>query len=137
MQCTEVIKVSELSKTVKNKEYVDKVRMAYERIEHQEIESVEEDWEEFGDAVMECATVVHSCRRVGQGTRKGSKWWNNKVIEDGSIIVEEGFRAVAAAQGTERAFDEYREERKRVKTVVREAKREAEDRFVTKISQNF
>ena len=40
-------------------------------------------------------------------------------------------------QGTEKAFDEYREERRRVKAVVREAKREAEDRFGAKLSQDF
>ena len=40
-------------------------------------------------------------------------------------------------QGTEQAFDGYREERRRVKTVVREAKRKTEDRFGTNLSQNF
>ena len=33
MQCRKAIKVSVLSKRVKEQEYVDKVRMAYERIE--------------------------------------------------------------------------------------------------------
>ena len=36
-------------------------------------------------------------------------------------------------QGTEQAFDEYREERRRVKAVAREA----EDRFGAKLSQDF
>ena len=34
-------------------------------------------------------------------------------------------------------FDRYREERRRVKAVVRESKRKAEDRFGTKLSQTF
>ena len=34
-------------------------------------------------------------------------------------------------------FDRYREERRRVNTVVREAKRNTEERFGTKLSQNF
>ena len=79
MQCREVIKVSELSKRVKEQEYAEKVRMAYERIEHQEIRSVEEEWKDFRDAVLECATEVCGCRRVGQGIRKGGEWWNDKV----------------------------------------------------------
>ena len=40
-------------------------------------------------------------------------------------------------QRSEQAFDRNREERRRVKAVVREAKREAEDRFGIKLSQNF
>ena len=40
-------------------------------------------------------------------------------------------------KGSEQAFGKHREERRRVKTVVREAKREAEDRFGSKISQNL
>ena len=40
-------------------------------------------------------------------------------------------------QGTEQAFDEHMEDRRRVKAVVREAKKEPEDRFGTKLSQDF
>ena len=40
-------------------------------------------------------------------------------------------------QRSEQAFDRYRKERRGVKAVVREAKREAEDRFGLKLSQNF
>ena len=40
-------------------------------------------------------------------------------------------------QETEQAFDEYMEERRRVKAVVREAKREAEDWFGARLSQDF
>ena len=40
-------------------------------------------------------------------------------------------------QGTEQAFDEYREERRRVKAVVRGASREAEDWSGVKLSQDF
>ena len=40
---------------------------------------------------------------------------------------------MVAARGTEQTFEEYREERKRVKAVVREAG----DRFGAKLSQVF
>ena len=72
MQRMEVIKVSELIKRVKEQKYAEKVRMVYERIEHQEIRSVEEEWKEFRDAVLECATEVCGCRWVEQGIKKGS-----------------------------------------------------------------
>ena len=64
-----MIKVSELSKRVKEQGYAEKERMAYERIEHQEIKSVEEEWNEFRDAVLKCATEVCECRLVGQRDR--------------------------------------------------------------------
>ena len=47
-----IIKVSELSKRGKEQEYMEKVRMAYERIEQQEIKSVEEEWKVFRDTVL-------------------------------------------------------------------------------------
>ena len=39
----------------------------YERSEHQEIKSVEEEWKEFRDAVLKCETEVCGCRQVGKG----------------------------------------------------------------------
>ena len=40
-------------------------------------------------------------------------------------------------QSSEQAFDRYRDERRRVKAVVTEAKREVKVRCGTKLSQNF
>ena len=74
-----MIKVSELNKRGKEQEYAEKARMAYERIEQQEIRSVEEEWKVFRDRVLKCATEVCGCRRVGQRIRKGSECWNEKV----------------------------------------------------------
>ena len=65
---------------MKEQEYAEKVRRAYERIEHQEIKSVEEEWKDFRYAVLECATEVCGCRRVGQGIRQRGERWNDKVM---------------------------------------------------------
>ena len=43
MQCREIIKISELSKKYAEQVYADKVRRVYDRIEHQEIKSVEDE----------------------------------------------------------------------------------------------
>ena len=86
--------------------------------------------------MLECATEVCGCRWVGQWIRKGGECWNDKV----RIAVVLQKRKVFdqwLQQGTEQAFDEYREERRRVKAVVREAKRKAEDRFGANLSQDF
>ena len=58
VQCGEIIKVSELSKTVEEQEYVDSIRIAYEMIEHQEIKSIDEQLEKLRDAVLKCARGV-------------------------------------------------------------------------------
>ena len=121
MQYRVVIKVSELSKREKEQEYAEKVRMANERIEHQEIMGVEEKWKDLRDTVLECDTEVCGCRRVGQGTRNGSEWWNDKVriaVLQKRKVFEEWLK-----KRTEQSLDEYNEGRRRVKAVVRGTKR--------------
>ena len=54
-------KSCELSKGVKEQQYIGKVRMAYEKIERKEINRVEENWKELMDAVLKCATEVCGC----------------------------------------------------------------------------
>ena len=81
--------------------------------------------------MLECATEVCGCRRVGQRIRKGSEWWNDKVRI--AVVQKKKVFEQWLQQGTEQAFDEYREERRRVKAVVREA----DDRFGTKPIQDF
>ena len=78
--------------------------------------------------------MLHRCLAV-DGWGKGSKWRNDKVM----IVVLQKKKVFERClqKGSDQAFVVYREERRRVKAVVREAKREAEDRFGTKLSQNF
>ena len=99
------------------------------------IKSVEEEWKKFSDAVLKCATEVCGCGRVGQGIRKRRNRWNDKVRI--AVLPKRKVFELWLQQGSEKVFDEYREERRRVKAVVEEAKREAEERFGMKLSQNF
>ena len=85
--------------------------------------------------MLKCATEVCGCRRVGQGIRKESEWWNDK--ERLAVLQKIKNFEQWLQQGTEQAFEEYKEEKRRVKAVVRKAKREAEDRFGVKLSQDF
>ena len=65
---------------MKEQEYVDKARIVYQRIEYQDMKSVDEEkWKEFRDAALKCASEVCGYRRVGQGITKGGEWWNDKV----------------------------------------------------------
>ena len=135
VQCRELIKVSELSKRVNEQEYTEKVRMAYEKNERHEIRSVEDEWKELSDAVLKCATEVFVVVDGWQGIRKRSELWNDKLRI--AVLQKRKIFEQWLQKGSEQAFDVHRKERRRAKTVVREAKRDAEDRFGTKISQNF
>ena len=46
----------------------EKEKKAYERIEQQEIRSLEEKWKVFKDKVLKCATEVCGCRQVEQAS---------------------------------------------------------------------
>ena len=72
---------------------------------------------------------------MGQKIRKGSELWNDKVRI--AVLQKRKVFEQWLQQGTEQAFDEHREERRRVKVVVREEKREEDDMFGTKLSQDF
>ena len=62
-----------------------------------EVESVEKEWENFRDIVMECKKCVCCMRRVGGQRRKRSECWNEDVG-----------RAVAKKR---RAFEEWLQRR--------------------------
>ena len=72
---------------------------------------------------------------MGQKKRKGSELWNDKVRV--AVLQKRKVFEQWLQQGTEQAFDEHREERRGVKVVVREAKREGDDMFGAKLRQNF
>ena len=69
-----VLKVSELNHSVKERAYQESLRGKYEVWRGGEVESVEKEWEKFRDMVMECTNDVCGMRRVGGQRRKGSEW---------------------------------------------------------------
>ena len=69
-----VLKVSELNKSVKERAYQESLHGKYEVWRGGEVESVEREWEKFRDIVMESTTDVCGMRCVGEQRRKGSEW---------------------------------------------------------------
>ena len=67
-----VLKVSELNNSVKERAYQESLRLKYEVWRGGEAESVEKEWEKFRDIVMKCTNDVCGMRRVGAQRRKGS-----------------------------------------------------------------
>ena len=74
-----VLNVSELNNSVKERAYQESLRGKYEVWIGAEGESVEKEWEKFRDIVMECTNDVCGMRRVGGQRRKGSEWWNEEM----------------------------------------------------------
>ena len=56
---------------MKEHDFFIKRGITYEKTEHQEIKSLEEEWRELREAVLRCATEVCGCRLEGHGIRKG------------------------------------------------------------------
>ena len=82
--------------------------------------------------MLKSATEVCCCRLVGQGTIKRSDRWNDKLR---SAVVQK--RKVFEQWLQQQAFDNYREERRKPKALVRKTKKDAENRFGTKFCENF
>ena len=68
-----VLMVSEQNNSVKEITYQESLRGQYEVWRGGVVESVEKEWEKFGDIAMECTNDVCSMRRVGGQRRKGSE----------------------------------------------------------------
>ena len=122
-----VLKVSELNHSVKERAYQESLHEKYEVWRGGEVETVEKEWEKFRDMVMECTNDVCGLRRVGRQRRKGSEWWNEKV---GRAVAEKRRAFEEWPQRTDRvAYDRYRAQRVAVKLAVQAAKRMADQRW--------
>ena len=131
----EVVKVEELEKKEKEREYQEKVRVEYEKVRELEVGSVEGEWTAFRDGVLRSASDVCGRRRVGGYMRKGSEWWNDevrKVVGEKRKAFEEWLRCKTAV-----AYDRYRVKRMEVKRAVRDAKRGADWRWGQKLGENY
>nr|XP_053656735.1 uncharacterized protein LOC128705613 [Cherax quadricarinatus] len=95
---------------------------------------VEEGWNSFKNAVLECGAEVCGYRRVRAGGKR-SDWWNDEVkgvIKEKKVAYE---RFLQSRSVIRRA--EYMESKRKVKRVVRECKRRADERVGEALSRNF
>ena len=129
------LKVSELGKQEKEAEYQGKIEVEWNAVKERETGSVEEEWQLFKSAVVECAEEVCGMRRVGGGVRKGSEWW----CEDVRKAVAEKRQAyeVWLQRRDEASYESYKERRNQAKRAVRVAKVRADERWGRKLTENF
>ena len=122
-----VLKVSELNHSVKERAYQESLRGKYEVWRGEEVESVEKEREKFRDMVMKCTNDVRGMRRVGGKRRKGSESWNEEV---GRAVAEKRRAFEEWLQRRDRVtYDRYRAQRVAVKLAVQAAKRMADRRW--------
>ena len=74
-----VLTVSGLNKSMKERAYPESLRRKYEVLRGAEVESVENEWENFRDIVKGCTNEVCGMRCVGWQKRKASEWWSEEV----------------------------------------------------------
>ena len=68
-----VLKVTELNHSVKERAYQEGLQGKYGVWRGGEVESVEKEWEKFRDMVMKCTNDVCGMRHVGGQRRKWSE----------------------------------------------------------------
>ena len=131
----EVVKVEELNKEEKEREYKEKMRVEYEEVRKREVGNVEEEWKMFKDSVMRNASEVCGKRRVGGFVRKGSEWWSEEV----EVAVKEKRKAFEMwlQNNNGETYGKYKEKRREVKLKVGEAKRAADWRWGQRLGEDF
>ena len=130
-----VLKVSELNYSVKERAYQESLHGKYEVWRGGLVESVEKEWEKFRFMVMECTNDVCGMRCVGGQRRKGSEWWNEEV---GRAVAEKRRAFEEWLQRRDRVtYDRYREQRVAVKLAVQAAKRMADRRWGERLGNDF
>ena len=85
----EVVRIEELRKPEKRREFQERVSAAYDRVKVRVTGELEEEWQVVKECLLESASEVCGKRFVGGGIRKGSEWWNEEV----KVVVEEKKRA--------------------------------------------
>ena len=132
----EIVKVDELKKPEKKREYQERLEAAYDRVKEREVgELEEEEWKPMKEALVINSREVCGTRYVGGGIRKGSEWWNDTLKKK----VEEKRKAFGEwlQHGGRDRYERYRAINDEVKRMVKEAKAAANDRWGQDFGRSF
>ena len=129
------LRVSELEKEEKVEEYQQKIETKWNEVRDQEAVSVDEEWQRFKTVVVGCAEEVCGTRRIGGGIRKGSEWWCEEV----KVVIEEKKKAYGnwLQKKDHDSYQKYKEKNNQAKRAVERAKRRADDRWGSKLTEDF
>ena len=123
----EVIRIEELKKMDKKREYQERLGVAYNMVREREVGEVEEEWGPMKDSLVENASEVCGKRYVGGFIRRGSEWWSEGVkrkVEEKRRAYEEWLQF-----GGRERYARYKALNAEVKRRVKEAKKAANERW--------
>ena len=96
-----------------------------------EVEGVEEEWSKLKGALVEVARRVCGVKKLGNGRRKGSEWWNEEMENMIKRKKEAYCKYLSTREG--RDWEEYRERCREVKR----AKKRVGEEWCRKLAENF
>ena len=131
----EVVKVEELRKPERKREYQERLTVTYDRVKEREVGNVEEEWKQMKECLVKNAIDVCGKRYVGGGIRKGSEWWNEEVKKK----VEEKKKAFGEwlQFGNRERYERYRAINVEVKRLVKKAKKTANNIWGRDIGRSY
>src|SRR6201990_823295 len=131
----EVVRVERLEEEENRNDYIRGIKEKWREVLRSEVKDVEEEWNKLKIALVGVARSVCGVKKIGNGRRKGSEWWN----EDLENIVKRKKDAFNRYLGTKESLDweEYKERCREVKREVKRAKRRVEEEWASKLAENF
>ena len=107
----------------------------WSRKRDEEWRGIEEEWEDLRDGLRNCAEEVCGRKRIGGVRRRGCEWWNESVerlVREKRELFEKYLQ-----ERNEVTYGLYKGKRSETKRKVKEAKREADERWGDRVMQNF
>ena len=134
-QKREVIRVSELNKVEKAAEFLEKLKVEWERIKERECGGTEPEWKMFKEAVFNCAKEVCGMRKVGGKRKKGSEYWGEE-LKKASRDKRRAFEGWVI-NNNDRTRERYNEKKREMKRLYRREKRRKDASMGDNMTKNF
>lgn len=131
----EVIKSYKLTENRIAQQFSEKIDIMLEtiNIDIKEL-NVEQTWQLFKDVLLKAGREICGTTRLNRW-RKQTAWWNNQIKEQVKIKKQKWKQYLN--NGNNDSYNEYKEQRKKVKDMVMEAKKKTWEEFGQKIEEDY
>ena len=129
-----IIKSSILTKPEKAVEYQRRLSEEWNAVRYSRVGEVEHEWKCLKEAMLGSALEVCGSKVVGL-KKRANEWWDGRV----RTAIEEKKQAyrMYRLERTERSKHRYKERKKKVKRLVKECKRQANEKLAASLTRNF
>src|ERR1700755_3177614 len=134
-RAVEIVRGERLEDEEKRSEYTRGIREKWEEVGGSEGEGGEKEWSKLKGALVEVARRVCGVKKLGNGRRKGSEWWNEEMENMIKRKKEAYCKYLSTREG--RDWEEYRERCREVKREVKRAKKRVGEEWCRKLAENF